>query len=423
MIGLFRQGELNRGNAGRVQSPIVHTNPTAMIGGPLARLDVCQRRVRDAGRQGQSPVCEKRDTSHFPLRLLMEHNWRMSTQSYVLPVGDPRRPGIRRAVFGTVWAAAIFFVFTATKGIKPIYIHAPWRNDPFATVSSFTMFFVPLVTAFLLVQVSLCFRSEALPTVRVVNILRACRVAVGAILVDLASAWIAIVLRANGTQWTVSATGVEVGLLVLATGLTLTATVHLVRVPGLPTPDQLRDPHAPDWIGDAVAVAKRESHWFGPLRRLILDIANSAERVLVRQVRRHPLIAAATASAVFGATVLGWQGYREGYPLPLMVLAMGLGFCGMFAFLVPAGSYLGLVRSENPSSGMRRRVLDASVIASSAAIVTVAFRGYLWGLIGTTGNAAGTSQLATLEAAAILLAFTVALIVESILRYHNRLAQ
>jgi hypothetical protein len=68
-------------------------------------------------------------------------------------------------------------------------------------------------------------------------------------------------------------------------------------------------------------------------------------------------------------------------------------------------------------------MIDASVIASSAAIVTVAFRSCLWGLIGTTGNAAGTSQLATLEAAAVLLAFTVALIVESIVRSHNRLAQ
>lgn len=66
-----------------------------------------------------------------------------STQPLALPVDDPRRPRIRRAVFGTVWAAAIFCVFAATKEIKPIYNHAPWLNDPYDTVISFTMFFVP----------------------------------------------------------------------------------------------------------------------------------------------------------------------------------------------------------------------------------------------------------------------------------------
>src|ERR1039458_3285564 len=353
----------------------------------------------------------------------MEHNYRMSTGSYVLPVEDPRRPEIRRAVFGCVWAAAIFFIFTATRAVQPIYVRAPWRPDPYATVGSFTMFFVPLVTAFLLVQVSLCFRSDALPMVRVVNILRACRVVVAAILVDVVSAWIAFGARSNEAQWTVTANGGEVGLLVLVTGLTLTATIRLVCVPGWPTPAQLHDPNAPDWIGDAISVVRRESHWFGPLRGPIVHIAHWAEHVLLRRIRRHPLVAASTASAVFGVTVLGWQGYREGYPLTMLFLAMSIGFCGMFAFLIPAGSYLGLVRSENPSSGVRRRALDASVIASGAAIVTVAIRGFIWGLIGINGNAAGPAQLAALEGAAVLLVFTVSLLVESIVRSHTRLAQ
>ena len=76
----------------------------------------------------------------------------MSAQPSVLPVDDARRPPIRRAVFGTVWAAGVFFVFTATKEVKPIYDHAPWLNDPYDTVISFTMFFVPLVAACLLVR-------------------------------------------------------------------------------------------------------------------------------------------------------------------------------------------------------------------------------------------------------------------------------
>jgi hypothetical protein len=89
-----------------------------------------------------------------------------------MPVGDPRRRLIGRAAFGTLLTSAVFLVFTATKQIKAFYFHAPWENDPYDTVFSFTMFFVPLVTACFLVQVSLCRKSEPLPTSRAVTILR-----------------------------------------------------------------------------------------------------------------------------------------------------------------------------------------------------------------------------------------------------------
>jgi hypothetical protein len=143
-----------------------------------------------------------------------------------------------------------------------------------------------------------------------------------------------------------------------------------------------------------------------------MSIANWTDHVLQQKVRCHPIIAAATVSSLFGVVVFGWQGYREGSFLSVTLLAMGLGFCAMFAFLIPAGWYFGLVTSANPSSGMQRRVLDASVIASGTAIVTLAFRGNLWGLIGTNGNAAGPAQFALLEGVAILLAFVVTFAVE-----------
>ncbi|HUY24021.1 MAG TPA: hypothetical protein VMV09_01795 [Candidatus Saccharimonadales bacterium] len=109
-------------------------------------------------------------------------------QADALPVNDPRRSPIRRAVFRTVLASATFCAFTATKFIPPINDHAPWYNDPYDTVLSFTMFFVPLVVACLLVQVSLCLRSEPLPTARVIAILRGSRVALGAIAAEVISA-------------------------------------------------------------------------------------------------------------------------------------------------------------------------------------------------------------------------------------------
>ena len=202
----------------------------------------------------------------------------MSAGQSVVPVDDPGRPVIRRAVFGTLWAAVIFFVFTTTKEIKPIYSHSPWLNDPYDTVTSFAMFFVPLVAACLLVQVSLCDRSEPLSTARVVSIVRACRVAVAVIVVDLASADVALALAANRSQWTLAATGIEVGLLALATLVATMAVRHLTRLPRLPRPAGLHDLDAPDWLSDVVTIARRESRWFGPFRRLVLTAADWVDR-------------------------------------------------------------------------------------------------------------------------------------------------
>lgn len=65
-----------------------------------------------------------------------------------MAVGDPRRRLVGRAAFGTLLAAAVFLVFTGTKQIKAVYFHAPWSDDPYDTVLSFTMFFVPLVRSY-----------------------------------------------------------------------------------------------------------------------------------------------------------------------------------------------------------------------------------------------------------------------------------
>ena len=336
----------------------------------------------------------------------------------MLAVDDPRRPLIHRAVFGAIWAAAVFFVLTATKEVKAVYGHSPWLNDPYDTVTSFTMFVVPLVTACLLVQVSLCLRSEPLSTARVVAIVRGCRVAVGAIVVDLASAWLAVFLGANEPHWALAATGTEIGLLGLTTAVAATAVVHLVPAPRLAGPAQLYGAGTPDWLGDAVTVVRRESRRLGPLQHIASGAADWLEQSVVRRARRHPVGAAAIASAVFGVTVFGWQGYREGYFLSVTLLAMALGFCAMFAFLVPAGSYFGLVRSSRPSYGLQRRVLDAGVAGCAAAIAALAFRSSLWWVVGSTSGAAGPSQFAVLMGGAVLVAFLMVLGLETVFRWH-----
>lgn len=335
---------------------------------------------------------------------------------------DPIRASIRRAVFGALLSIAVFVVLTLTKEMKPAYVHAPWLNDPYDTAISFAMFFVPLMAVIILVQTSLCLRSEPLSVPRVVSIIRACRLAVGVVAATSVSAWLAVILQANKSQWTWSSTGFEVGLLVVVTAMVSVAAMYLAHVRRIPNRiHRSSDEH--DWIGDAMVVAMRESRRFGVFRNDTKSIVELCERVLVDRVRRHPTTAAALTSAGFGAAVFGWQACREGYVASVTLLSMGLGFCGMYSFLMFAGSYFGLVRSTNPSSGLRRRAIDGSVVGGAAAIVVLAFRGNLWGTIGSNGTAAGPAQLAALEAGAILLAFVCTLLAESLLRSHARFAR
>jgi hypothetical protein len=338
--------------------------------------------------------------------------------TYVMPVGDLRRPLIGRAAFGTLLASAIFFVFTATKQSSPVYVHAPWVHDPYDTVFSFTMFFVPLLAATVLVQVSLCRISEPLPTGRVVTILRGCRIALAAMAIELLSAWVSVALGANRAQWTAS-TAVLIALLILCSIVTGKVIVDVVRAPHLPSPDRVEVQES-DWLADLVSVAQRESHWLGPLRHPGLGVLDWTDRTVLTKARRHPVGAAAVTSAAFAVTVFGWQAIRERYLLSVTSLEMGLGFCGMFAFLVLAGAYLGIVRSSTRLYGVQRRALDAGVAASIIAIATLAFRDMLWWIVGSTATTAGPAQFAVLLGSTTLLALVVVFTLETLRRSHSR---
>src|ERR1039457_5287435 len=108
--------------------------------------------------------------------------------------------------------------------------------------------------------------------------------------------------------------------------MTAKVIVDLIRTPRLPSPAGVDNAHGSDWLADVVAVTRRVSCRFGPLQRPGLTVLDWIERTLVSKVRRHPLVAAAMASAAFVLTVLGWQALREGYLLSVTLLAMGLGF-------------------------------------------------------------------------------------------------
>ncbi|MGH7640737.1 MAG: hypothetical protein ACREOL_07530 [Candidatus Dormibacteria bacterium] len=338
-----------------------------------------------------------------------------------LPVDDPRRLPIRRAVFGTLWAVAFFVLLTATKAVPSVYDHAPWLNDPYDVVISFTVFFVPLAAACLTVQVLLCVRSEALSVRRVGAILRASRVIVIAAAIEIVTDWVALGLGANRAAWTVTQTGLEVSLLVLATATAAVAALLLVRAPRLPGGMiRLQDEEVTDWLGDAMTLARRESRRLGSYMHLAVRLVEWSDQAVLPRMRRHPVWTAAAASAAFSLTVLGWQAYREGYFTSVALIAMGLGFCGMFAFLMGAGSYLGLIASTSPSRGVERRGIDASVVGCGAAILALAFRNFLWPIVGSSTSSAGPSQFAVLIGGAVLLSFVATLLLETVTRSHGQ---
>lgn len=336
-----------------------------------------------------------------------------------LAVGDRRRVAIGKAVISTLWTAIAFFVFTVpTKQAKPVYEHAPWLNDPYDTLYSFAMFLVPLATAFFLVQVSLCRKAEVLPAERARSVLRGCRAALIVMTATLASCWISVAVGANQAQWNASTTTALVAGLALVTGLDIRTVVMLARAPRLGRSGPSRSEAADDWLGDAVLVARRESRWFGPFRSLVTLIVAWCDRTMIARLRQHPVFGATLASLAFGTAVGLNQGIREGYFLASNLLTVGLLTSGMFAFLMLAGSYLGVVRPGAPLAGVRRRLIDATVIACLAALVALAFRNSLWWIIGTTANSAGNGQFAGLLGIAVAAAFAAGFAIESIMRTH-----
>jgi len=336
-----------------------------------------------------------------------------------MAVGDPRRLLVGSAILSTLWAAFVFSIFTGpVKQLKPLYDHAPWLNDPYDTVVSFAMFLVPLIAACCLVRVMLCRRFEPLPKPRVVDLLRGCQVVLAAISFTLLTEWIAVAAGANRSAWD-RATWLQVGALVLLTALTARAAVNLRRAEPRVLGRGADTQPAVDWLSDMVVIAARQSHRLGPFCRPTLSIVGWIERRLIGVVRGHALWAAALVCLAFGAAVGVNQGVREGYDVPSTLMAVVLLGCGMFGLLVGSGSYLGFVRSRNPLYGVRRRAVDAAVLACIFVLVPFALRYHLWWIVGSRDAVAGIPQLAELLGVFAISIFSVVFAVESLLRVHS----
>jgi hypothetical protein len=335
--------------------------------------------------------------------------------SELIPVGSPWRAALRRPVFGSLALAAVFVLCTApVKQTASLYDHAPWLNDPFDTVISFMMFFVPLIAVFCVPRVMLCRRSEPLPAARVLDVLRGCRLVLAGVGLTLLTEWVSVLIRENRAEWN-GATWLQIGLLLLMSIATAWLLRDLRRL-GLPARADTEGAASPDWIADAVRCADGYCRFLGPVGRPVAGLLNWGDRRLAGPIRRHPVWTAAAACSVFGAGVGINQGINEGYRGQLTSVVSLLLAAGMFGLMVAAGSYLGLIRSSSPLTGTRRKVVHAAVITCIVILVPLALRDHLWWLIGTSSLAAGLIQLVQLLGIFSVAIFAAAYAAESILR-------
>ncbi len=335
-----------------------------------------------------------------------------------LHVGDPRRTLVWLAVRRTFLLALVFSLSTGpVKQLAPLYHHAPWENDPYDTVVSFTMLFVPFVAVLGLARVWLCRTNEALPLARVRDVLHACVVVIVCVLFTSATEWAAVAAEANRRHWN-AATWLQLALLTVVTVAAVPAVVDLRRA-RLPRPS--RGPSRPpiDFLGDAPVLARRLSRWLGPLAEPWIRLVDDVEHRAVPVVRRHPLWTAGVACAAFGGALGGNQAIQEHYDVASTVLVVVLIACGTFLFLVTAGPFLGLVRAPVRLLGARRRAVDALAATIVVGLVAFAFRYHLWWLVDSTNAQAGTRQLVLLLLSVAAPSFLVALVAETLLGLHS----
>jgi len=309
-----------------------------------------------------------------------------------LPVADARRPQIGRAILGAMLAAGLFEVFAfGTKEFRPLGDHAPWMDDPYDVVTSFAMFFLPIVGGFSAVRLALCRRLEPLPLSRLVDLVHGCLVLLVITIVTAGSDWIAVILGADRGSWSTVTPALVGALGILTAGLAFAALGLISEIRRMPTFDRA-GPAGPDWLADATGLANRLSQRVGPLEPVGTAIVRAVDRWAWAWVRRRPITAAVLTAAGFAA-LFDVGSLREGYSLSLLVFVLVVAWCGMFAFLVAVGSYLGLLRPSGRRPGASRRLLDAALLGCASVPIVLAFRDSLWRLVGTSTSQTGLADL------------------------------
>jgi hypothetical protein len=252
---------------------------------------------------------------------------------------------------------------------------------------------------------------------RVIDLLHGCLLLLVVVFASAGSDWIAVAVGADRGSWTAVTAALVAGLGVVTLIALLSAAAVVGESRRMPRPARA-DLVASDWLADVTVLAGRISRRLGPLE----PDASRAVRVVDRRVwtwiRRRP-VTTAVLSAAGCAALFAVGGLREGYSPALLGFVLVVAWCGMFVLLVASGSYLGVVRSSNQMSPVRRRMLDAVLVASAGVPIALAFRDPLWSLIGSSTERAGVADLGWLLAVAAASAAGLTFLFETIGRVHE----
>jgi hypothetical protein len=160
-----------------------------------------------------------------------------------------------------------------------------------------------------------------------------------------------VALQANRSEWS----GITLWLVVLLAVVTIVVATAgaLLRLAAIRVHHEAEGASpGPDWFSDVVTLAEGIAAWLGPLARLAGASVRWLNRCVVASIRRYPITAAAGAALAFGVLLALNTMLREGAG-PALWIDVVVGSTGMFAFLVAAGAYVGLVRSGRPAPGDR----------------------------------------------------------------------
>lgn len=324
-----------------------------------------------------------------------------------VPADHPARPALRAALWTSLLNAAVFTVFAyVTAHAKPVRHISPWQDDPYDTVATFTMFFVPMVTLLIAMRMTLCRRDQALPLHRATQLLRAALVSAGLATATYATDYVAVIARADRSTWN-ARTSWLIAALALASVLAAANWAMLARTRGkLPRRPDGGDQAAGDWLDDALPVieivaarlprpAGRFAAWLE--RR---DAAAWIRRRFTPVVMLMSLFAGVTAAAA--------QVREDGFgPLFFSETAWFAG--GMYAFCMISNEVLQLTVRQ--PRGRSRQAAHVSIIAAAAALpVSLGLRSSilavpaLSGVRGTTGSVTALTFTCAVLAGAIVFA-------------------
>ena len=230
-------------------------------------------------------------------------NWASGTR----PGDGPGFAIISSLVVVTAYGA----VTVLTKEIHALELHQPWQDDPYDVPVSFDFVILPLLVIIGAMRVQLCRRNEPLPARRLVDLVRAARMAVWLSGVTALAEWIAVALGLHRAEWT-AATAWQVAALgalsvaIVACGVLLHRAAP-ARWPGAPAP--ARGPTG--WLMPSPCACVRPGR-LGPVRAPAESAVRWLDRLVIARVRARPIAAAAALAVALALPFVAAKVVLEG---------------------------------------------------------------------------------------------------------------